>query len=370
MNNFREWLSDNLRYILLFLGIAAALVLLFFGVRLLTRAYADRNGDQDFSADSVLDTSEVPEEEKEAAPTPEVTETATPSPAAVKAAGPTGGELEINAHPEVNALITSYYAALETKDPEAVRAVVDSLSDEDAAKVSEAASTSYTDIDVYTKKGEAEGTYLVYACYRYLTEGNAAALPGLSQLFVRTEDNGDLRIVTTELSEATQDYIDEVNGGADIKALVERVQTEYDSALAEAETASGATGSEDAAAADAAAKAAEEQAAAEKAAAEQAAAQAEAEAAAKAEAERKAAEEAAAQAAYEAEHRETPAHTLSTCNVRSGPGYEYGVIFADLPGGSGVTVIGDTEAGWRHIRVTVADGTTYDGYVGGRFIAY
>ena len=35
-DRFREWLSDNLRYILLGLGILIAAVLIFFGIRSLT----------------------------------------------------------------------------------------------------------------------------------------------------------------------------------------------------------------------------------------------------------------------------------------------------------------------------------------------
>ena len=33
LDNFREWLSDNLRYILLGLAILVVLVVLFFGIR-------------------------------------------------------------------------------------------------------------------------------------------------------------------------------------------------------------------------------------------------------------------------------------------------------------------------------------------------
>ena len=364
MNNFREWLSDNLRYIMLFCGIAIVLVGLFFGVRAISKAYAERSGDNEFSQDSVLESAEVPTPEAE---TPAVTETVTPAPVETEEE-PAGGELKENAYPEVNNLITAYYAALETRDPETVRGVVDTLSDEDAEKVAGASATTYSDIDVFTKAGESNGSYVVYACYNYLTEGAAASLPGLSQLFVEENDAGDLRIVTSPLSKETQAYIDKINAGADIKALVERVQTSYDSALAAAETKvqeAEAAAAEQKAAEEAAAQAAAEQKAAEEAAAQAAAEQAAAEAAAQAEAERKAAEEAAAQAAYEAEHKETPAHTLGTCNIRSGPGYEYDVVYPDLPGGSQVTVIGRTDAGWRHIRFN-----GIEGYVGGRFIAY
>ena len=40
LDNFREWLSDNLRYILLGLAILIVLVLLFFGIKALTSVFS------------------------------------------------------------------------------------------------------------------------------------------------------------------------------------------------------------------------------------------------------------------------------------------------------------------------------------------
>ena len=42
LDNFREWLSDNLRYILLGLAILVVLLVLFFGVRAVTGAGSER----------------------------------------------------------------------------------------------------------------------------------------------------------------------------------------------------------------------------------------------------------------------------------------------------------------------------------------
>nr|WP_288884945.1 hypothetical protein [uncultured Blautia sp.] len=39
LDNFREWLSDNLRYILLGLAILVVLVVLFFGIKALTGSF-------------------------------------------------------------------------------------------------------------------------------------------------------------------------------------------------------------------------------------------------------------------------------------------------------------------------------------------
>ena len=42
LDNFREWLSDNLRYILLGLAILIALVVLFFGIKAITGGFSDK----------------------------------------------------------------------------------------------------------------------------------------------------------------------------------------------------------------------------------------------------------------------------------------------------------------------------------------
>ena len=52
----------------------------------------------------------------------------------------------------------------------------------------------------------------------------------------------------------------------------------------------------------------------------------------------------------------------SSCNVRSGPGYDYGVT-GSIAAGEEVTVIGDIDNGWWHIKTD-----EIDGYVGGKFI--
>ena len=44
LDNFREWLSDNLRYILLGLAILIVLVILFFGIKAITGGFSDKEG--------------------------------------------------------------------------------------------------------------------------------------------------------------------------------------------------------------------------------------------------------------------------------------------------------------------------------------
>ncbi len=125
--------------------------------------------------------------------------------------------------------------------------------------------------------------------------------------------------------------------------------------LTEEEAASAQAQAEDPAAEEAR-KAEEERQASEAAEAERIAAEA------AAESERIAAEEAAA---YEREHRETPGTILSLCRLRSSAGYDSDILWEDIPVGTQLVVIGDTEAGWLHVRIGDAEG-----YVGHQFVGF
>ncbi|HIX29087.1 MAG TPA: SH3 domain-containing protein, partial [Candidatus Blautia stercoravium] len=65
LDNFREWLSDNLRYILLGLAILLVLVLLFFGVKALTRGSSDgKTKDTDKKTEQKKDSTDSDKAEK------------------------------------------------------------------------------------------------------------------------------------------------------------------------------------------------------------------------------------------------------------------------------------------------------------------
>ncbi|MBQ0059125.1 MAG: SH3 domain-containing protein [Lachnospiraceae bacterium] len=352
MNDFREWLSDNLRYILLILGILAVVAALFFGVRALSAHYsASRNG-QDFAEDSVLSTTDVPEGQSVASQVESI-----PTQSGVDVPENKGIVMMTDSPEEVLNLIKHYYGALQNKDVDTLRALVDTLSDADAASVTSAPNVTYSDITAYIASNKNNDFYVVYAYYHYLTEGADGTLPGLSQLSVARDEAGRAYIVTGTTDADKTAFIEEVNASDAAKAVITKVQKEYDQALAAIDQQKAQAEAEAQAQAEAEEKARQEA---------EAQARAEEEARIKAEEEaRAAAEAAAAQAAYEAEHKETPARTTATCNVRESGSYDSRVLIYDLPAGTEVTVIGNTESGWRHIRVNGVEG-----YVGGKFIAY
>ena len=372
-DSFREWLSDNLRYILLILAILAALILLFFGVRAISTRLKGS------TAASAKGTE---------APAGGVVSGAAPTEGSAEASGGTGSgaslstaegadalasaaggavssALAVTNETDITEVIENYYKAMSTQDLAAIQKITDVLPESQAATVS-SSKNRYSDVKVYTKEGTDDNTRIVYAYYKYLRDGQAGPLPGLSQMYVRKGADGTWKIVFSELDEATGEHIKTVTEGADVQALIKEVKAEYDaaqnpSASADSETEaaeakSGTTGNAEPP--------------------EEVSITPEAENPSDDSGEGTGGEDGNEGSSMEAGagEQESPrteydpnetweGEINSSCNVRSGPGYDYTVI-GGVPAGEKVTVVGDIDNGWWHI---VTDDV--DGYVGGKFIS-
>ncbi len=213
LDNFREWVSDNLRYILLGLAVIVLAVALFFGIRVLTSAISDKEDKDAQKTEQDADKGD----DAEATPTPEAENT-----------------LEENAHPDVNELVTKYYTALGNKDIETIRTLVDELNESDEAQITRAQFIeSYTDVNVYTVNGAEEGSYIVFAEYNYKLRNIDTPAPGLSQLYVKTNADGKLFIYTQDLTADEQKMIDE----AIQDESVQNLKNEVNQKVAEAKAA-------------------------------------------------------------------------------------------------------------------------------------
>lgn len=218
MDNFREWLSDNLRYILLGLFILLALGVVFLGIRFISAKVGNTESEQ--TQQEVQEENEESVQEEESEVTPEATVT------------PQAESLEKEAYPDVNAVIQTYYTALGSKDIAGIKSVVDNLDATEEAKITkDPYIEEYSNVETYTVDGQTEGTYVVYAAYTYKFKDIDTQVPGLSQLYVCTDEEGALYISTAEQDTATQEFIAETMELADVQALITSVQEEYNDAL-------------------------------------------------------------------------------------------------------------------------------------------
>ncbi len=223
MHNFREWLSDNLRYIMLIIGILILLVLIFVGIRAIT-----------IVIDNGRDDKETAEVEEEPSETPAATATETADTTTTETATPTptpSDTLEENAYPEINTLISSYYTALGNQDVETLKTLVDDLDSTEEAKVENAQYIDgYSNVNVYTKPGLTDDSYVVLATYDYNCDGISTPVPALSQLYVQKEEDSDSYQILQNTDEEVQDYVDEVLIDSDVQELIGQVESEYEAA--------------------------------------------------------------------------------------------------------------------------------------------
>lgn len=224
MDNFREWLSDNLRYILLGLFIILALAVIFLGIRFLS----SRVGSDDETAQVQQEASD--DEIKEDASADAAANEPTAAPEGTVA--PEKVPLEKEAYPEVTTVIQTYYTALGNKDTAGIKSVVDSLDATEEAKITkDPYIEDYGDVETYTVEGPSEGTYVVFARYTYKFKDIDTAVPGLSQLYVCTDEDGKLYIATREQDQQTQEYIENALDLQEVQELREEVEADYETAL-------------------------------------------------------------------------------------------------------------------------------------------
>ena len=215
MDDFREWLSDNLRYFMLGGAILIIVVVLFCGIRACSGSNKGNSGDEQKTTSE--DQGNVPS-----------------SPAND---GETDGMKDANpmetADADVTALITSYYQALGEKDIATLKTLEDDFTPSDESKVTNLKDyiEGYEVGDVYTKKGMTDDSYVVYACFSYICQGVETKAPALTQFYVYKNSEGNWVINNGALQDSEiSAYMEKQLSDSDVSALIKKVQNELDQA--------------------------------------------------------------------------------------------------------------------------------------------
>lgn len=139
-----------------------------------------------------------------------------------------------DAYPEVNELVQKYYDCMSAGDVEGLASVEDQISEEEQNRIlrSRDLVEGYQNISCYTKKGMEEGSYLVFVYYELKFAQIDTPAPGLSPLYVYTNDEGNLVIFNGEASDELNAYVEKVAQEDDVMALREEVKTKYEEAKA------------------------------------------------------------------------------------------------------------------------------------------
>ena len=205
IDNFREWLSDNLRYILL--GLAVLLVIII-GVCIFRLIGGSSNKKKAAGKKTTaVTTSQKDEDSTESAGSGSV---------------PSASANLTQDDPDLLKLAQKYYKAVAAKDAATLATIVDPWNDTVQSETFNSDIESYDNIATYSKDGPVDGSSLVYVYCECKLPDISTAVPSLRQLFVTTNDSKDL--VISDWSQY-QEFVTESNKSDDVQSLIREVNS-------------------------------------------------------------------------------------------------------------------------------------------------
>lgn len=270
-DKIREWISDNLRYMLLIGAILLIVAAVLLIVHLVspkndgkssggtvtssstgnnvpdkkTQVKADSKADsedstgissdvsdsaKDSSADaSSTDTASAPDAEAEPTSEPEAADDTSNT----ENTDNTAVSFAADNVPEVSTVLEQYYTALGARDINGLFAVTDNLTAEEQAQIeAESDVESYGDVKAYTISGPSDGTYIAFVSSRCKYLGINQTLPMLSEYYLYTTEDGSLKIMDdTDRDAAVTEAMKAALENEEVKNLIEQVQNDYQNAL-------------------------------------------------------------------------------------------------------------------------------------------
>ena len=264
-DKIREWISDNLRYMLLIGAILLIVAAVLLIVHLVspkndgksssstgnnvpdkkTQVKADSKADSedstgissdvsdsanDSSADaSSTDTASAPDAEAEPTSEPEAADDT----GNTENTDNTAVSFAADNVPEVSTVLEQYYTALGARDINGLFAVTDNLTAEEQAQIeAESDVESYGDVKAYTISGPSDGTYIAFVSSRCKYLGINQTLPMLSEYYLYTTEDGSLKIMDdTDSDAAVTEAMKAALENEEVKNLIEQVQNDYQNAL-------------------------------------------------------------------------------------------------------------------------------------------
>ncbi len=223
LDDFREWLSDNLRYILLGLAVLLVAIIAFCVVRIAT-------GGSKQSEETA-----APVAETAAVETVTEAQDADGADADSNTAVQSGAQTDlVKDDSAVLTLVKQYYTAAAGRDVETLSKIVSPWNDEVKSSILDnSVIESYNNIATYSKDGMKDGESVVFAYYEGKMNGFETLAPSLSVLYLITDETGKLVVASDKDSDPEiSAYITKVSAESDVQKMIEDVKSKYEAALA------------------------------------------------------------------------------------------------------------------------------------------
>ncbi len=171
--------------------------------------------------------------EKEAEIAAAVVEQAEETPSAEEISTPEVA-LEENAHQDVNNVLKTYYDAQAEGDIETISTLNTYLNDIEKIRVEELSKyiDSYPVLNVYTKPGLTENTYVAYVYSEVKFSDVDKNMPGMQTYYIGKDEGGNFFINDGTYDDAVWSYIKDVTLQDDVVDLNNKVVVEYNELLA------------------------------------------------------------------------------------------------------------------------------------------
>ncbi|MDO4343853.1 MAG: SH3 domain-containing protein [Eubacteriales bacterium] len=209
MDTIREWISDNLRYILLGLALILVLAVAIIGIRAISNIA---------SGGSPLPKTQETEKVTEAETATEKT-----SDVIVETNAPVDTGSLIQNDGKVLTTMTSYYSARTNGDTATLQKLDPETGGQDTAN---SYVESYSNIKTYSKEGPASGSYVVYVCYDGKVKDIDTYVPSLTQFYLKTNEDGTLYIADAESDAQAKQFVEETTASTEVQNLIASVQEE------------------------------------------------------------------------------------------------------------------------------------------------
>lgn len=199
-HNILELIVDNKKLVMPIILVIAVVITIVIAVRANKKVTEETQSVQDLSAAAASSTYEVPEV-----------------------------DLELNAYADVNELITKYFQANADGDVDTISSIYAGLDETTKIKIREVSNyiESYPTVDVYTKPGPVDGSYVVYAYTQVKLNDYEQTIPGMETMYVCTNEEGSLYINGDVVDDNVMDYIMEISLQDDVVDLNNKVAAEY-----------------------------------------------------------------------------------------------------------------------------------------------
>ena len=151
------------------------------------------------------------------------------SPTPEPEADPKDTTMEMNTNGELYTLIATYYNAFATGDVETIKSISTYMEETDEIRIPEMSKyvESYPYIEIYTKPGPRENSYLAYVYFHMTLTSFEEEVPGMDTFYVCTNEDGSLYLNTDEVVPDTElEYIREMNLQDDVVELNNQTNVE------------------------------------------------------------------------------------------------------------------------------------------------